>query len=148
MGLGQRIIIEIDKAKQLRLQRLSTARPLTEHHAYDDHYGCEECRQNIMQVQRLIMVDQIWMWILDEQTIITSFPQSWQRNAKQTINGIHESIRARLRPLVTTEIDDQVQSIYEVGLIILSECCSVLLDRTNLDASIFLYCCPLLLQNT
>ncbi|EAA34322.3 hypothetical protein GE21DRAFT_3573 [Neurospora crassa] len=113
MGLGQRIIIEIDKAKQLRLQRLSTARPLTEHHAYDDHYGCEECRQNIMQVQRLIMVDQIWMWILDEQTIITSFPQSWQRNAKQTINGIHESIRARLRPLVTTEIDDQVQSIYE-----------------------------------
>ena len=136
MGLGQRIISEIDKAKQLQLQRLAIARPLAEHHAYDDDYGCEECRQNIMQVQRLIMVDQIWMWILDEQTIITSFPQSWQRNAKQTINGIHESIRARLRPLVTTKIDDQIQSIYEIGLIILSECCSVLLDRTNLEASI------------
>lgn len=97
-----------------------------------------------MQVQRLIMVDQIWMWILDEQTIITSFPQSWQRNAKQTINGIHETLRARLRPLVTMQIDNQVQSIYEVGLIVLSECCSVLLDRANLDASISLNGCTLL----
>ncbi|KAK1773784.1 hypothetical protein QBC45DRAFT_455261 [Copromyces sp. CBS 386.78] len=129
MGLGQRIITEIDKAKQLRLQR-----PWREHYAYADPHGCEECRQNIMQVQRLIMVDQLWMWILDEQTIITSFPQSWEKSSKQTINGIHESVRARLRPLGTTQIDDQVQSIYEIGLIILTECCSVLLDRTNLDS--------------
>lgn len=135
MGLGQRIKSEIDKAKQLRLQQLSTAKPLNEHFAFEDLHGCEECRQNIMQVQRLIMVDQIWMWIL-EQTIITSFPQSWQKNAKQTISGIHESIRARLRPLVTTQLDYQVQSIYEIGLIILAECCSVLLDRTNLGVSV------------
>ncbi|CCC14530.1 unnamed protein product [Sordaria macrospora k-hell] len=134
MGLGQRIITEMDKAKQLRLQHLSTARPMTEHYAYADPHGCEECRQNIMQVQRLIMVDQLWMWILDEQTIIKSFPQSWQKISKQTINGIHESVRARLRPLGTTQIDDQVQSIYEIGLIILTECCSVLLDRTNLNS--------------
>ncbi|EGO56225.1 hypothetical protein NEUTE1DRAFT_43839, partial [Neurospora tetrasperma FGSC 2508] len=126
-----RINSEIDKAKQLRLQRLSAARPLTKHYAYDDHYGCEECRQNIMQVQRLIMVDQIWMWILDEQTIITSFPQSWRKNARQTVNGIHESIRARLRPLATTQIDHQIQSVYELGLLILGEC-STLSDLSSL----------------
>ena len=113
---------------------------MTEHHAHDDPHGCEECRQNIMQVPRLIMVDQLWMWILDEETIITSFPQSWHKNSKNTINGIHESIRARLRPLGTTKIDDQVQSVYEIGLMILGECCSVLLDRTNLDVSLNDYC--------
>lgn len=28
--------------------------------------GCAQCRENVSKVPRIVMVDQLWMWILDE----------------------------------------------------------------------------------
>lgn len=130
---------EVGKAKQFGFHHPSKTKALTEHYAYTDGYGCEECRHNITQVPRLIMVDQLWMWILDEQTIVTAFPQSWHKSGQEAIHDIHESIRARLRPLGMGQIGDtsKLRSIYELGLIILAECCTSLLGRRHLDASVY-----------
>ncbi|KAI1259733.1 hypothetical protein F5Y18DRAFT_433045 [Xylariaceae sp. FL1019] len=65
--------------------RGTTTRP-TDFHRYDtetsrfpDHDGlegdCNACSINIKKVSRVVMVDQLWMWVLDEKTIITCFPK-------------------------------------------------------------------------
>ncbi|RYP44145.1 hypothetical protein DL768_009380 [Monosporascus sp. mg162] len=67
----------------------------------------------------LLMVDQLWMWILDEHTIITSFPEL------QDHGGVHKSIRARLG--VAREAP--VRSVYDLGLVVLDECFNSVFDR-------------------
>jgi hypothetical protein len=39
---------------------------------------------NIKEVSRLVMVDQLWMWILDSKTIITCFPKRYGANRHDT----------------------------------------------------------------
>lgn len=45
------------------------------HDNVKEEEGCRECRENIRKVSRVVMVDQLWMWILDKQTIVTCFPK-------------------------------------------------------------------------
>ena len=40
-------------------------------------YPCVRCTENIKMIPRLVMVDQLWMWILDEgktRTLLADFP--------------------------------------------------------------------------
>ncbi|RYP56855.1 hypothetical protein DL771_011559 [Monosporascus sp. 5C6A] len=67
----------------------------------------------------LLMVDQLWMWILDEHTIITSFPEV------QNHGGVHKSIRARLG----VAREPPVRSVYDLGLVILDECFNSVFGR-------------------
>lgn len=65
----------------------ATTTPFGKFHSFDPDKGweghenlkeeetCKECRENIRKVSRVVMVDQLWMWILDKQTIITCFPK-------------------------------------------------------------------------
>lgn len=45
------------------------------HENLEGNEACDKCRDNIRRVSRVVMVDQLWMWILDERTIITCFPK-------------------------------------------------------------------------
>ncbi|ROV96110.1 hypothetical protein VSDG_05016 [Cytospora chrysosperma] len=78
---------------------------------------CIHCRSHIQKVSRLLMVDQLWMWILDEKTIITAFPRRYGMN-KQDLSGVHKSIRTRLQNLH----QGHIKTVFDLALIILDEC--------------------------
>ncbi|KAK0613539.1 hypothetical protein B0T14DRAFT_499008 [Immersiella caudata] len=96
------------------------------HWSKTDRHGCEHCASEIKKISKLIMVDQLWMWVLDEQTIITSFPRRYGYN-KFDLHGIHKSIRNRL----SNARKNQIRSIFDVALIILDECTNTFFDRTK-----------------
>ncbi|KAI0009457.1 hypothetical protein F4779DRAFT_617633 [Xylariaceae sp. FL0662B] len=74
---------------------------------------------------RVVMVDQLWLWILDDNTIITSFPRRWGRN-KPDPSGVHKSLRERLQNGA-----EDITSIYHLALIIIDQCSRVFFDRTK-----------------
>ncbi|KAM3064672.1 hypothetical protein ACMFMF_011848 [Clarireedia jacksonii] len=82
--------------------------------------------KHISRTTRVVMVDQLWMYILDDNTIITSFPRRWGRN-KPDSSGVHKGIRARLDHLRIGE----VQSVYDLALLIMNQCSTVFSDLTK-----------------
>ncbi|KAK3396852.1 hypothetical protein B0T20DRAFT_244041 [Sordaria brevicollis] len=100
----------------------------TDHDEKIDQYGCDQCRSDIKKVSQLVMVDQLWMWVLDEETIITSFPRRYGVN-KHDLSGVHRSIRTRLKSVRK----NQIRSVYDLALIILDECSNTFFDRTRAD---------------
>ncbi|KAI0097349.1 hypothetical protein GGR51DRAFT_566556 [Nemania sp. FL0031] len=94
------------------------------HVDFDVGDTCKECTANIQKLSRVVMVDQLWMWILDSKTIITCFPKRYGAN-KNDASGIHKSIRSRLGE------NGSVHSVFELGLVILDECSKTFFDRTK-----------------
>lgn len=96
---------------------------------WDDHWegsdadSCAHCRSEIGKVGRLVMVDQLWMWILDQKTIITSFPFG---------QGIGSFMHKNIRTRITNAQKNQIRSVFDIALIILEECANGLL-RPSLD---------------
>ncbi|KAK7974435.1 hypothetical protein PG989_016283 [Apiospora arundinis] len=74
---------------------------------------------------RVVMVDQLWLWILNNNTVITSFPRRWGRN-KPDPSGVHKSLRERFeaRP-------EDIRSAEHLALIIIDQCSRVFFDRTK-----------------
>lgn len=102
-----------------------------DHWRETDKRGCDHCRSEIRKVPRIIMVDQLWMWILDESTIITCFPKRYGVN-KQDLSGVHRSIRMRLKAVRK----NQIRSVFDLALIILDECSNTFFDRTKTQVSL------------
>ncbi|KAI1207865.1 uncharacterized protein F4807DRAFT_168597 [Annulohypoxylon truncatum] len=87
---------------------------------------CEECKMNIKKLSRVVMVDQLWMWILDAKTIITCFPKRYGAN-KQDTSAIHKSIRVHLQD----NSGDQIRTVFDLALVIIDECSNTFFDRTK-----------------
>ncbi|KAK4228072.1 hypothetical protein QBC38DRAFT_536036 [Podospora fimiseda] len=102
----------------------------TGHSIKTDEHGCDHCRGDIRKTSQVIMVDQLWMWVLDEKTIITSFPRRYGFN-KQDLSGVHKSIRMRLK----SARKNHIRSIYDLALIVLDECSNTFFDRTKTEDS-------------
>ncbi|KAI1338032.1 hypothetical protein F5Y15DRAFT_388740 [Xylariaceae sp. FL0016] len=102
------------------------AEPNTRRDTLYDSHTCFECTANIRKVSRVIMVDQLWMWILDAKTIITCFPKRYGVN-KEDSSGIHKRIRTR----IALGRYNQVKSVFDLALIILDECSNTFFDRTR-----------------
>lgn len=64
--------------------------------------------------------------LINRDTIISSFPKRWGRN-KPDLSGVHKGIRSRLEHLQ----DGDVQSIYDLAVIIMNQCSIVFFDRTK-----------------
>lgn len=112
----------------------TTEKPMILHwpdHTCEDVHGCDQCKSDIRKVSRLVMVDQLWMWVLDERTIITCFPRRYGTN-KQDPSGVHKSIRNRLR----AARKNQIRSVFDLALIILDECSNTFFDRTKTQVSV------------
>lgn len=88
--------------------------------------GCEHCRSKIRHVPKLVMVDQLWMWILDGSTVLTFFPRRYGSN-KHDLSGVHKAIRGRVK----TARKNRIQSAFDLGLLIIEECWSTFFDRTK-----------------
>lgn len=106
-------------------QKVQATSPNCESHEIIDD-RCQHCRDHIRKVSRVVMVDQLWMWILDERTIITCFPKRYGVN-KRDPSGVHKSIRSRLKGLRK----DHIRTVFDLALIILSECSNTFFDRTK-----------------
>lgn len=89
------------------------------------HTNCSDCTANIRKISRLIMVDQLWMWVLDEKTIITCFPHRYGIDRHDT-SDVHKSIRMRM-----AEGRQSIRSIFDLALVIFEECSNTFFDRTR-----------------
>lgn len=87
---------------------------------------CIHCRRHIRKVPRLLMVDQLWMWILDEETIITAFPNRYGVN-KRGSSGLHKAIQSRIEALPQLHI----KTVFDLALIILDEAFNIVFDQTK-----------------
>ncbi|KAK4445615.1 hypothetical protein QBC34DRAFT_413143 [Podospora aff. communis PSN243] len=91
-------------------------------------YRGTRLRNDPEAIPRVVMVDQLWLWILDENTIISAFPRRWGRN-KPDPSAVHRAIRDNLATIDKSHIN----SIYDLALIIIDECSKVFFDRTKPD---------------
>lgn len=87
---------------------------------------CDECKMNIQKLSRVIMVDQLWMWILDAKTIITCFPKRYGTN-KQDTSAVHKSIRVHLQD----SSPDQIRTVFDLALVIIDECSNTFFNKTK-----------------
>ncbi|KAL5896377.1 hypothetical protein ACKVWM_003580 [Pyricularia oryzae] len=85
-------------------------------------YG--QCLRDVRKVPRLVMVDQLWMWILDKNTIITSFACQYGKNRDPS--GVFQTIKMRLQSGTI-----KIRSVYDLALVILRECNASFLDRSR-----------------
>ncbi|KAI1807476.1 hypothetical protein F4811DRAFT_574429 [Daldinia bambusicola] len=120
--------------------RHTTAKP-EEFHRYDpdtktwegdkesSHRRCKECTRNIQKLSRVVMVDQLWMWILDSKTIITCFPKRYGSN-KNDFSAVHKSIRDRLQDPNA----NRVRTACDLGLIIFDECVNALFNQAGVKS--------------
>ncbi|RYO93971.1 hypothetical protein DL764_007900 [Monosporascus ibericus] len=91
----------------------------------EGEYGkCRVCQDDSMKVPRLIMVDQLWLWILDEKTIISCFPRRWGK-LRPDPSAIHKAIRMRLRQVRK----DEIRSAFDLALIIIDQCSRAIFER-------------------
>ncbi|KAL8677445.1 MAG: hypothetical protein Q9186_006131 [Xanthomendoza sp. 1 TL-2023] len=78
------------------------------------------------KVKKVFMVDQLWLWILGKDLIITSFPQRWKQPKNDPLNvldGIIEDMNSKTRP--------PVKSVHDLATVITGRCSGVF-DRHRL----------------
>lgn len=66
---------------------------------------------------KIFMVDQLWLWILGKDLVVTSFPQRWRQPRNDPLNvleGIIEDINSKTR--------EPVQNVYELAILIAGRC--------------------------
>ncbi|KAI2780008.1 hypothetical protein F4815DRAFT_166294 [Daldinia loculata] len=97
-----------------------------EHDDFDIRGDCKDCRRNIQKLSRIIMVDQLWMWVLDSRTIITCFPKQYGSNTKDN-SAVYRSIRTRIQDTGS----NWIRTPFDLGLIVIDECAKTLFDRTK-----------------
>ncbi|KAL8728499.1 MAG: hypothetical protein Q9181_005324 [Wetmoreana brouardii] len=76
--------------------------------------------------KKVFMVDQLWLWILSNDLIITSFPQRWNQPKNDPLNvldGIIEDMNSKTRP--------PVKSVHDLATLITGRCSGVF-DRHRL----------------
>lgn len=77
----------------------------------------KEWRDRIRKLPRVMMIDQLWMWILDDQTIFTCFPDHGDLSHHNHLPGIH----GRIRDAVLKNGRGAVRSVSDMALVILGE---------------------------
>ncbi|KAF2212204.1 hypothetical protein CERZMDRAFT_59120 [Cercospora zeae-maydis SCOH1-5] len=77
----------------------------------------EKHYKNLEGGPKIFMVDQLWMWILGKDLVVTSFPQRWRQPRNDPLNvleGIIEEINSKTR--------EPVQDVYELAMTIAGRC--------------------------
>ncbi|KAI9042984.1 ankyrin repeat protein [Aspergillus affinis] len=77
-------------------------------------------RERYWSEPKIFMVDQLWMWIIGTNLIVTSFPQRWDQPKNDPLNvldGIIEDINSKTR--------EPVRSLYGLAIVITNRCSGV-----------------------
>jgi hypothetical protein len=75
----------------------------------------------------IFMVDQLWMWAIGEELVITSFPQRWQQPRNDPLNvleSVIEDINARTRSA-------PVRTAFDLAAAITQQCSTVFRSRSR-----------------
>ncbi|CAK7219019.1 hypothetical protein SBRCBS47491_003704 [Sporothrix bragantina] len=83
------------------------------------------CKRHDIE-KKVFMVDQLWMWVLGKDLVITCFPQRWDQPSRDPLNvvdGIIEETNAKTRP--------PIQSVFDLAMLITNRC-SGMFDRYRL----------------
>ncbi|KAL2130277.1 hypothetical protein VTI74DRAFT_6671 [Chaetomium olivicolor] len=92
---------------------------------YKESHGCSTSRAATQQTPRVVMSDQLWMWVLDRDTLLTFFPKRYGVDEFDDPSGVDSAIRRALEQ--TTGL--HLQSIFDLALIVLEESSMSLLNR-------------------
>jgi ankyrin repeat protein/Mg2+ and Co2+ transporter CorA len=82
-------------------------------------YQCKSANEGDVD-PKIFMVDQLWMWTLGKDLIVTAFPQRWQQPRNDPLNvldGIIEDINSKTR--------DPVRNVYDLAMMITGRCSGV-----------------------
>ena len=85
----------------------------------EDQVVSRYCDSNRIE-KKVFMVDQLWLWVLGKDLIITCFPQRWDQPSQDPLNvldGIIEETNAKTRP--------PIQTVYDLAMLIAGRCASV-----------------------
>ena len=66
---------------------------------------------------KVLMVDQLWMWILGDDLVVTSFPQRWRQPPKDPLNVL-EGIMEEINSATTQSVDN----VYDLAILIAGRC--------------------------
>lgn len=66
---------------------------------------------------KVLMVDQLWMWILGDDLVITSFPQRWRQPPRDPLNVL-ESVMEELN----SPTGDGIDNVHELATLIAGRC--------------------------
>lgn len=69
---------------------------------------------------KIFMVDQLWMWILGKNLIVTSFPERWEQPKNDPLNVLDGIIRD-----INSKTREPVQSVYDLAMVITNRCSGV-----------------------
>lgn len=69
---------------------------------------------------KILMVDQLWMWILGKDLIVTCFPQRWQQPKNDPLNVLDSVIED-----INSKTRDPVTSVHDLSMIISARCSGV-----------------------
>lgn len=69
---------------------------------------------------KLVMVDQMWMWVLGKNLVVTAFPQRWQQPKNDPLNVLDSIIED-----INDKSREPVQSVYDLAMIVTSRCSGV-----------------------
>lgn len=69
---------------------------------------------------KIVMVDQLWMWVLGPNLIVTSFPQRWQQPKNDPLNVLDNVIED-----INSKTREPVKSVYDLAMTITSRCTGV-----------------------
>ncbi|KAK3298764.1 uncharacterized protein B0H64DRAFT_422501 [Chaetomium fimeti] len=89
---------------------------------------CPDCTAERSTSSRLLMVDQLWIFVLDENTIITSFPQRWGSYFASDPSGVHTRVRDQLR-----RGEREIGNPYDLVLSVFDVCCRTFYENTSFE---------------
>jgi hypothetical protein len=69
---------------------------------------------------KIVMVDQLWLWVLGKGLIVTAFPQRWQQPKNDPLNVLDSVIED-----INSKTRDPVASVYDLAMIITNRCSGV-----------------------
>jgi len=75
---------------------------------------------------KIVMVDQLWMWVLGKGLIVTAFPQRWQQPKNDPLNVLDTVIED-----INSKTREPVKSVYDLAITI-SNRCSGVFDRNRM----------------
>jgi ankyrin repeat protein/Mg2+ and Co2+ transporter CorA len=93
----------------------------TRHRDRDQVVYRYQCKSTDPQMDpKIFMVDQLWMWTLGKDLLVTAFPQRWQQPRNDPLNvldGVIEDINSKTR--------EPVRNVYDLATTITSRCSGV-----------------------
>lgn len=104
-------------ARDQVVHRATRPKQLDVHGAAADEPFTKEWMDRIRKVPRVMMIDQLWMWVLDDQTIVTCFPDNGDLSENTHLPGLHRCIRDTL--MKSTQ--GHIKTALDVALLVLSE---------------------------